>query len=525
MVNAQTWAPIGSGMLGGLGVACVTVYNGELVAGGNFTSAGFTPVSRIAKWNGTSWSGLGSGVSGEQNFVQAMEVFNGNLWVGGNFLTAGGQTSNYVSRWNGTTWLALPTFPSAGVYDFQVYGGELVVCGNFEFIGGITYNYIAKWGGSSWSPLGGGMNQAGVYALTVYNGELIAGGNFTSAGGVPASNIARWNGSSWRALGQGVSGGTLNILALGVYNGELYAGGDFTTAGGAGASRVARWNGSTWLPLSGGVNGTALVFYVLNNELVVGGMFSTANGMGVNYLARWNGSGWFPLASGGMNFWVRALGTYNSNFIAGGSFTSAGGTTALFIARTDQPLPVNLSGFGSSVVRNNVILEWTTDGELNNKGFDIERKTINGSWFKTGNVVGNGTTEEPKSYKFTDRRLQKGVYNYRLKQIDYNGNYEYFELSNDVNIVSPGGFFVSQNYPNPSNPKSRIDYELPENSRITIKIYDFSGREILTLIDKVQEAGYYTAEFDGTSFASGIYFYKLLVNNNMIDTRKMVLLK
>lgn len=524
-VNSQIWSPIGSGMLGGLGVASVTVYNGELIAGGNFTSAGFTPANRIARWNGSSWSALGSGVSGEQNFVQALEVFNGNLWVGGNFLTAGGQTANYVCRWNGSAWLPLPTNPSAGVYDFQIYGGELVVCGNFEYVGVITTNYITKWSGSSWSTLGSGMNQAGVYALTVYNGELIAGGNFTSAGGVPANNIAKWNGSSWSALGQGVSGGALNVLALGVYNGELYAGGDFTTAGGAGASRVARWNGSSWSPLGSGVNGTAFVFHVLNNELVVGGMFTTANGIGVNYLARWNGSNWFALPSGGMNFWVRALCNYNSNLVAGGSFTSAGGTTALFIARTDQPLPVTLSGFSAAVRKNNVILDWTTEGELINKGFDIERKTVNGSWVKAGFVAGNGTTEEPKSYRFTDSRLQKGVYRYRLKQIDYNGNHEYFDLSNDVSVGNPGGFYISQNYPNPSNPNSRIDYELSENAKISIKIYDYSGREILTLIDKEQEAGYYSAEFDGTNLASGIYFYKLVVNNNKIDTKKMVLLK
>jgi hypothetical protein len=188
-------------------------------------------------------------------------------------------------------------------------------------------------------------------------------------------------------------------------------------------------------------------------------------------------------------------------------------------------LPVTLSGFSSSVAKNNVILDWVTSEELNNSGFDIERKTKNGSWSKVGFVEGNGTTSEPKSYRFADSRLQKGEYRYRLKQVDFNGNHEYFELTNDVIIGIPGGIFVSQNYPNPSNPKSRIDYELPENAKVTLKIYDFSGREISTIIDKFQEAGYYSADFDGTNFASGVYFYKLIVNNNPVETRKMVLLK
>lgn len=521
-LNSQTWAPIGSGFTNGF-VASVFWYNNDLVAGGSFTLAGVTPANRIAKWNGSSWSALGSGLN---DFVQTMDIFNGNLWVGGNFTTAGGQPANYVCRWTGSAWWPLPSGASAGVYDFQVYNGELVMCGNFEFVAGMTTNYIAKWSGVSWSTLGSGMNQAGVYALTVYNGELIAGGKFTSAGGVPASNIAAWNGSSWRALGQGVSGGFLPILALGVYNGELYAGGDFITAGGVSANRVARWNGSSWAPCNSGVNNTVLAFYVRNSELVVGGNFTIAGGQQVNYIARWNGGvNWYPTTSGGMNGPVRAFTTYNADFVAGGLFTSAGGTFALNIARTDQPLPVVISEFKSSVIKNNVILDWTTDWELNNKGFDIERKAVNGNWMKAGYVEGNGNTNEPKHYRFTDSRLQKGKYRYRLKQFDYNGDYEYYELSNDVNIGSPGGFFFSQNYPNPSNPKSRIDYELPENAKVTIKIYDISGREILTLIDKMQEAGYYSAEFDGTNYASGIYFYKLLVNNNTIDTKKMVLLK
>jgi len=521
--DSQTWAPIGAGFTNGF-VSAVIVYNTELVAGGSFTLTGFTSVNRIAKWNGSSWSALGSGLN---DFVQTMDLFGGRLWVGGNFTTAGGMSAPYVCRWDGSTWIPLPTSPSAGVYDFQVYGGELVVCGNFEYIGVSQVRYIAKWNGSSWSTLGTGMNQAGVYALTVYNGELIAAGNFTSAGGVPASNIARWNGSSWAPLGLGISGGGfLSVLALGVYNGELYAGGDLTMAGRISVNRIARWNGSSWAPCGSGVNATALAFYVRNNELVVGGNFTVAGGQTVNRIARWDGGvNWYPTTSGGMNGPVRAFTTYNSYFVVGGLFTNAGGTTALNIVRTDQPLPVVLSGFSSSVIKNNVILDWSTSEELNNKGFDIVRKTNGGSWVKAGFVTGNGTTNDPKLYRFIDSRLQKGIYKYRLKQIDYNGNYEYFDLSNDVNIGSPAELFVSQNYPNPSNPKSTIDYELPENAIISIKVYDFSGREVTTLIDKEQESGYYSVEFDGTNFASGIYFYRVSVNNSPVVTKKMTLLK
>ncbi|MCI0449264.1 MAG: T9SS type A sorting domain-containing protein [Chlorobi bacterium] len=521
VLNSQTWAPIGPGFTNGF-VSCVVVYNGELVAGGSFTLAGFTSVNRIAKWNGSSWSALGSGLN---DFAQTMELFNGNLWVGGNFTTAGNQSAPYVCRWNGSAWLPLPTSPSAGVYDFQIYGGELVICGNFEYIGVSQVRYIAKWNGSSWSTLGSGMNQAGVYALTIYNGELIAGGNFTSAGGVSASNIARWNGSSWAPLGLGVSGGFLPVLALGVYNGELYAGGDFTSAEGVSANRVARWNGSSWAPCNSGVNATVLAFYVRNNELVVGGNFTLAGGQTVNRIARWDGGvNWYPASSGGMNGPVRAFVTYNAELVVGGLFTNAGGTTALNIARTDDPLPVVLSRFSASVIKNNVKLEWETVEEINNRGFDIERKSLYINWIKTGFVQGNGTTNEPRIYGFTDNYLQRGTYRYRLKQIDYNGNFEYHELENDVNIAAPADFYVSQNYPNPSNPGSKIDYQLPENGRVAIKLYDVTGRELKILVDEIKEAGFYSFEFDGSAFASGVYYYRI-ISGSYSATKKMVLIK
>lgn len=191
-------------------------------------------------------------------------------------------------------------------------------------------------------------------------------------------------------------------------------------------------------------------------------------------------------------------------------------------------LPVELLSFTYLKSERDVKLSWTTDNEINNSGFDLERKpvTLSGAegWQKITFVQGNGTTNEPKSYSFTDKKLQTGKYNYRLKQIDYNGSFEYFNLNDDVVIGVPKDFSVSQNYPNPSNPKSKIDFDIPVNAKVTIKLYDVLGREVVTLVDEVKEAGYYTAEFDGTNLASGVYFYKL-VSGSFAETKKMVLVK
>ena len=193
-------------------------------------------------------------------------------------------------------------------------------------------------------------------------------------------------------------------------------------------------------------------------------------------------------------------------------------------------LPVLLSSFTSSANKNNITLSWTTEAEINNKGFDIERKELKDKalWKKAGFVQGNGTINEQKKYLFEDKKLNTGKYSYRLKQIDYNGGYEYFNLENDVTVSAPGNFSISQNYPNPSNPRSKIDYELPFKGKLSIIIYDILGKEIISLVNEVKEAGYYTAEFDGSNLSSGVYFYRITAEGgtqNFSRTLKMILVK
>jgi hypothetical protein len=194
----------------------------------------------------------------------------------------------------------------------------------------------------------------------------------------------------------------------------------------------------------------------------------------------------------------------------------------------DNPLPVELSSFVSSVNGNNVTLNWTTATETNNSGFDIERSNVNGQksneWIKVGDVAGNGTSTVQNSYSFTDRNLASGNYNYRLKQIDFNGNFEYFNLSNQVNVGVPTKFDLSQNYPNPFNPSTQINYDLPSDGKVSIKLFDMSGKEVATLVNEVKTGGYYSVNFNASSLSSGVYFYTFTANN-FIETKKMLLLK
>jgi hypothetical protein len=186
-------------------------------------------------------------------------------------------------------------------------------------------------------------------------------------------------------------------------------------------------------------------------------------------------------------------------------------------------LPVELSSFVSTVNINNVTLNWSTATETNNSGFDIERN-VNGQWSKVGNVAGNGTSTVSNSYSFTDRNLASGNYSYRLKQIDFNGNFEYFNLSNEVNIGIPSKFELSQNYPNPFNPSTNLEFGISELGFVSLKIYNTSGMEVATLVNETKAAGYYTVNFNASSLSSGIYFYTLQTNN-FTSTKKMMLLK
>lgn len=200
-----------------------------------------------------------------------------------------------------------------------------------------------------------------------------------------------------------------------------------------------------------------------------------------------------------------------------------------YIESNGGQLPVELASFTSSVDNRKVTLNWSTASEENNSGFSIERKPNSSTvWSSVGSVNGAGNSNTVKNYTFTDNNLATGKYNYRLKQIDYNGNFEYFNLSNEVNIGVPNKFALSQNYPNPFNPTTNINYDLPFDSKVMIKIFDITGREVSEVVNQVQPAGYYSFNFNASALSSGVYFYQINAdggNQSFVKTLKMMLVK
>jgi Peptidase family M28/Secretion system C-terminal sorting domain len=200
--------------------------------------------------------------------------------------------------------------------------------------------------------------------------------------------------------------------------------------------------------------------------------------------------------------------------------------TVATLADLTEIVPVELLAFTASVRNSEVELLWSTASELNNMGFEIERSIDNPDNFVTfGFVEGKGSSTEINYYSFTDHPQVSGVNQlyYRLKQVDFDGSFSYSDVVT-VSYDVPDEFVLSQNYPNPFNPSSRINYFLPQESFVSVKVYDFLGREVITLVNETKAIGSYEIIFDASNLPSGTYFYTMIAGNYSA-TKKMILLK
>jgi hypothetical protein len=224
-------------------------------------------------------------------------------------------------------------------------------------------------------------------------------------------------------------------------------------------------------------------------------------------------------------FWISSssmeVSNYTANYSMGsGTFTSQGTALVSFTNIT----PVELTSFTANVQDNKIILRWETATEVNNYGFELERNVAGGeNWKKLGFISGNGSSSSPKQYEYLDKNPAGGKkFIYRLKQMDMDGQFRY---SNEIEVeIMPTKFELFQNYPNPFNPVTNIKFSLPQAERVKISIYNSLGEEVLLLVDKDYEAGFYSIELNASNLSSGIYVYRL-ETTNLIDSKKFLLLK
>ncbi|MBI4580787.1 MAG: hypothetical protein HY718_13855 [Planctomycetes bacterium] len=342
-----------------------------LYAGGDFTTAGGVPANHVARFDGTSWAGLATGLDGTVWTLAVVDLGTGPaLYAGGDFLTADGMPVNHIARWDGENWQPLDSGTDGGVFALIAFDNgsapALYAGGQFTRAGGVNAKNVARWDGTAWSRLGNGLTKSPVSmvrALAVYDAgtgpQLYAGGLFSS----PAQNIARWNGASWSGLGAGASG---TVNALTVFDDgagpALYVGGFFISAGNLpDARRVARWNGSLWSALAKGLGDYPVWALTVFNDgsgpsLYTGGQFTKADTLEVRHVARWRNGHWSPLASSILDdtsdpCWchlpscecgprpavINALAGFNGALYVGGDFVNADCARVHNLARWSCP--------------------------------------------------------------------------------------------------------------------------------------------------------------------------------------------
>lgn len=476
--------------------------------------------------------------------------------VDDNIVWACGVNGNVLRTTNsGLNW-TLTNSPNSSL-DFVTIQGidaDTALVGGYDVNG--TYAYKTTNGGTSWTQT---FSQAGGFidALVLFNGFPVCGLLGDPVGGRWTQFVSFDYGSTWDSTGfynpdPGNEAGWNNSF--------FPASPSFFSYYGTNNTKVyqAFSNGTTVTHATPGLTNSFAIWGNDNSRLMTGGdnimLYTTDGGQNwTNVNAIGSGDIGGIVGADAVWYYVRGSSVYVS-IDDGTNWNSDYTTTGTYFHMTlsplgkyiwavrdnggisryefSVPLPVELSSFLASVNERNVTLNWSTSREVNNAGFDIERSEINGQsssqWTKVGFVSGSGNTNENRFYQFTDRGLDPGRYNYRLKQIDFNGGFNYHNLNQEVIVGVPAKFSLSQNFPNPFNPSTKISYTLPFDSKVTLKIFDMTGREIASLVDEFKSAGNYAVDFNGSNLSTGVYVYRMSAlgnGQNFTSEKRMVLVK
>jgi trimeric autotransporter adhesin len=374
--NGTQWSALTSGIDSTTGGYAVQVFGSELFVGGAFNNAGGIPSARAARWNGTQWSAAPVGTSG---LVSSFGIHAGQLYAGGTFQFAG--TNRGFARWNGSAFVAESTdLDSGGINAFATFDNDLIAAGSFLAINGLDVNRISRYAGAlPWRTFGSGFNSP-VRAIVSRPGELIIAGSFTTIDAKPIRHVVRWDGAAWSEVGTGGinSNNTSGVRTLIDFQGSLYAGGAFqNSANSSVPSMFARFDGTNWVKVGTAfgagsgreVNATA----IYNNQLVLAGEFTNlATNPDIDGIATWNGAVYSPIGTG-LGGQVFALAVHNGELYAGGAITSAGGNTAID----------NIAKWNGTT--------WSAVGQgLNNYVFALY--SWNGSLYAGGQFSGSGGT-------------------------------------------------------------------------------------------------------------------------------------
>jgi photosystem II stability/assembly factor-like uncharacterized protein len=499
--------------------------------------------------SGANWTQINNGLLNTQ--VQAMALCKNSsqvLYVG---TAPGANDGVYKSTDGGASWtrvvngIAEPT-GTLGVQALLVHptNPNIAYCTIFNATANAVNGiYKTTDGGSNWFPIINGIGAIKNFlALAMSPADpntIYAGTSFdpTTSTGPSAIYKTTDAGANWVLSSNGlptdpteinpvrtlnVSTANPNVVIAGLFANTTTLLGGFYISTNAGANWVQKNNG---LPIvQGKLIRSAAIRPLFDNQFYLGldgtapiGVWGTTNG----------GDNWFDFNGGTVlnSYTIRGLvfdPTGNHTLYAGraSATVNLGGVYEY----TFSFIPVELVSFSAEVFGGNVSLSWITATELNNYGFQVERRNAeSGEWLDIGFVNGSGTSTEIRYYSFTDNSVPAGKYFYRLKQMDFDGSFEYSKEI-EVTILLVSGFALNQNYPNPFNPSTRISFTIPASGYTTLKVYDLLGNEVAAIIDGELSQGSYEVNFNSSGFSSGVYFYTL-TSGEFSKTMKMILTK
>jgi len=370
----------------------------------------------------------------------------------------------------------------------------------FLYAGGFQKVYVSTNNGGHWNYLTNGLPNRWVFAVAVNQNNHIFAGTY-GEGIYRSTNF----GNTFVAINNGIINNWIYSLAIDSAGNIL--------AGNREGVFYSTNNGDTWEQFTNGIADPGFVYEIIidsKQDIYVGaheGLFFSSD----------NGLNWIHVDAGLEGTLLISLSLDSLGHIYAGTYDG--------VYKLIGEVPVEFISFDASLNNNYVKLSWSTATETNNSGFEILRFTQNDShgWNKIGFVPGHGTTTETQHYSFTDNDVKPGNYQYRLKQINYDGTFEYSQIV-EVEIPFVNKFSLSQNYPNPFNPTTSLQYAIGSQQFVTLKVYDLLGREIATLVNEEKPAGDYEVEFNAANLPSGIYFYQLKAGQ-FSETKKMILLK
>lgn len=512
-------------------------YDGDLIASGSdlhvyvFTNTSNVPFFdfNVTSLGGTPTAGYVALTQGGDFLVATASYTDSSTILGFN-------TSLTTPVWSITV---VPSTGGGGIQGLRLSGNDSLMIVNTygvfwiikTFTGEIVYQDLINPVSTSGTQTSQGISYDGSIIATVnYSGYVRvfqrngSTYNFLWQDQEPPGIYYNWaNAVDVSNDGNYVAVGTLIFVTSSEYNGtvKLYK----TSNGGA----------VSWKYENCGDAVTALSFNDPGNVLAASSWGALNNSTPDLYVFKvWEGNTPIFTVNTNGSFFDEALSSDGSTLITSGkavharTFGNGGLAYNVFVDTSDSNVPVELESFSGKVSGGNVTLEWTTATEINNQGFEIQR-SFDSEFQTIGFVDGHGTTTETQSYIFIDKNLNAGSYNYRLKQVDFNGSYEYSHQV-EVDVPAPNEFSLNQNYPNPFNPSTRIDFSLAIDSKVTLKVFDVLGQEVASLINNNNlEAGLHSVDFNAAGFNSGIYFYSLIAENssgkNFVFTRKMALMK